>query len=108
MLEKEKGNINVKKQRAILLLKADFNWLNKIIYNSRVILELEKREVIPFEVVGGKRGQSLLHVALNKKLISDYSNQSKWLIVVVSADTSNYYDYIAHPFASMSNQYFGL
>ena len=56
MLEKEKGNINVKKLRAILLLEADFNGLNKIIYNSRVIPELEKREEIPFEVVRGRRG----------------------------------------------------
>ena len=55
MLEKEKGNINVEKLRAILLLEADFNRLNKIIYNSRVILELERREEILFEVVGGRR-----------------------------------------------------
>jgi len=56
MLEKEKGNINVEKLRAILLLEADFNRLNKIIYNSRVIPELEKREEILFEVIRGRRG----------------------------------------------------
>jgi len=61
----------------ILLLEADFNELNKIIYNSRVIPELEKREEIPFEVIRGRRGQSSLHIASRKKLISDYSNQSK-------------------------------
>ena len=55
MLKKEKGNINIEKLRVILLLEADFNGLNKIIYNSRVIPELEKREEIPFEVVGGRR-----------------------------------------------------
>ena len=74
MLEKEKGNINVEKLRAILLLEADLNGLNKIIYNSRVILALEKRDNIPFKVIGGRRGQLLIHVALNKKLISNCSN----------------------------------
>ena len=74
MLEKEKGNINIENLRVILLLEADFNRLNKIIYNSRVIPELEKREEILFEVIRGRRGQSSLHVALNKKLISDCSN----------------------------------
>jgi len=74
MLEKEKGNINMEKLRAILLLEADFNRLNKIIYNSRVILALEKRGDILFEVIGGRRSQSSTHVALNKKLFYDISN----------------------------------
>ena len=56
MLEREKGNINVEKLRAILLLEADFNRLNKINYNSRVIPVLEKRGDILFEVIGGRRG----------------------------------------------------
>ena len=34
MLEKNKGNINVAKLRAILLLEADFNGMNKITCNS--------------------------------------------------------------------------
>ena len=43
MLEKERGNINIAKLRAILLLEADFNGLNKIIFNSRVLPALEKQ-----------------------------------------------------------------
>ena len=108
MLEKEKGNINVQKLRAILLLEADFNGLNKIIYNSRVIPALEKRGDIPFEVIRGRRSQLSIHVALNKKLISDCSNQSKRFTVVVSADASNYYNNIAYSYPSISNQHYGL
>ena len=42
MLEKERGNINIAKLIAILLLEADFNELNKIIFNLRVLPTLEK------------------------------------------------------------------
>ena len=55
MLEKEAGNIGVTKLRAILLLEADFNRLNKIIINNRVLLKLEQDKAIPIEVIGGRR-----------------------------------------------------
>jgi hypothetical protein len=58
MLKKSKENIQVAKLRAILLLKVDFNSLNKIIYSSRVLPKLEDNRVIPYEVISGRRGQS--------------------------------------------------
>jgi len=42
ILEKERDNINITKLRAILLLEVDFNGLDKIIFNSRVLPILEK------------------------------------------------------------------
>ena len=74
MLEKERGNINLAKLRVILLLEADFNGLNKIIFNSRVLPTLEKQQEIPYEIISGRKRQLLIHVALNKKLIADCSN----------------------------------
>ena len=56
MLEKRKGVINVSKLRAILLLEVDFNGLNKLIYNTRVLLILENSQSIPYEIIGGRRG----------------------------------------------------
>ena len=44
MLEKLPGNINVSKLRAILLLEADFNALNKILFNTRVMLLMEIKD----------------------------------------------------------------
>jgi hypothetical protein len=41
MLEKSSRNINIAKLRAILLLEADFNALNKIIFNIRVMPLME-------------------------------------------------------------------
>jgi len=43
------------KLRVILLLEADFNELNKIIFNNRVPPKLEWDKVIPVEVIGERR-----------------------------------------------------
>ena len=74
MLEKSKGYINVEKLRAILLLEADFNALNKIVFNTKLMPSLERTNSIPYEIIGGRRGQSLIHIALNKKLMLDIAN----------------------------------
>ncbi len=34
LLKKAKGNIFINKMRAICLLEADYNWLNKLIYTK--------------------------------------------------------------------------
>ena len=46
ILEKIKEIILISKLRALLLLEADFNSLNKIICNCRVMPKLEKRRAI--------------------------------------------------------------
>ena len=74
MLEKSTGSIQVFKLRAILLLEADFNALNKIVFNNRTIFNLEASNSILYEVIGGRRGQSSIHMVLNKKLVCDISN----------------------------------
>ena len=40
------------KLRAILLLKADFNVINKIVFNTRLIPILEAKDMIPREIMG--------------------------------------------------------
>ena len=75
MLEKSVRNIQVSKLRAILILEADFNTLNKIVFNCRTLLALESKNTIPYEIIRGRRGQSSIHLALIKKLICDIGNQ---------------------------------
>ena len=55
MLEKKESQIAVSKLRAILLLEADFNTINKIIFNTRLIPNLERNELIPHEIIGERR-----------------------------------------------------
>ena len=108
ILEKSAENVNMAKLRAILLLKVNFNALNKIVFNGRAILSIKASKTIPYKVIGEKRGQSLVYMALNKKLVYDIENQLNSPTVVVSADATNYYDRIAHSISSISCQYFGL
>ena len=74
MLEKSSGNVNISKLRAILLLEADFNGINKILFNSYILPQLESNKAIPYKVIGGRRSQSSYYIALKKKLVSDISN----------------------------------
>ena len=51
MLEKSAGNVYVQKLRAILLLEVDFNAMYKIIFNNKLILNIEAVNAIPMEVI---------------------------------------------------------
>ena len=55
ILVKPLGNANTTKLRAIFLLEADFNTLHEIVFNSRLIIELEAKEEIRYEIIGGMR-----------------------------------------------------
>ena len=92
ILEKFLGKILVEKLRAMLLLEADFNALHKIIFNGRILPTLERNNIIPSEIIGGGKSQSAPHVALNKKLIADISNEIKSLSIVTSANATNCYN----------------
>ena len=74
MLEKKESQIVVLKLRAILLLEADFNATNKIIFYTRLNSNLERNELISHEIIGGRRSQSSIYIAINKKLIIDIAN----------------------------------
>ena len=74
MIEKSKEVVDKTKLHIILLLEVDFNTLYKILFNSRVILSIEKNQQILYEIIGGRRGHSALYITLNKKLISDIEN----------------------------------
>ena len=54
MLKKKPNNISVSKLRAILLLDVDFNAINKIIFNTRLIPTLEAQNSIPRKITGEK------------------------------------------------------
>ena len=59
MIEKSFRNTDISKLRAILLLEADFNTIGKIIFNSRLMLSLEKSKDILIEIIGRRRRQLL-------------------------------------------------
>ena len=58
----------------ILLLEVDFNMLYKLVFNSRIIPALKEASIIPYKITGRRRIQSVIHLALNKKLLADITN----------------------------------
>ena len=60
MLEKKPRIVKVTKLKAILLLEANFNSVNKILFNIRLIPSMEQAHVIPKEIIGGRRAQSAI------------------------------------------------
>jgi hypothetical protein len=50
MLEKTLGNTLVTKLRAILLMEADFNATNKIVYGNRMLYNAREYKLMPEEI----------------------------------------------------------
>ena len=50
MLEKEKGNINIKKLRAICLFEADLNRVLKVIFAKRMMANARKNDLLEPEI----------------------------------------------------------
>ena len=69
MLEKSHCKMNVSKLRPILLLEEDFNSLLKIMFIQRILSALEKHNLIPMEIIGGRKCKDTIHIFINKKLI---------------------------------------
>ena len=108
MLIKKEKTLQVDKLRAILLLEADVNALAKIIFNTRLMPQLELNQSIPPQIIGAQRGQSAIHSALNQQFFLDICNLRCQDSAIIGADATNCFDRIAHPFASLSCQHFDL
>ena len=74
MLEKVPRHMSIVKLYSILLLKANFNSLNKMIFYSYLILLIRLSEYIPYETRSRYKDESSLYIALSKKSIRDILN----------------------------------
>ena len=108
ILEKIRRLIEVSKLRAILLLEADYNTLNRLVFNIKLTPSLKINKQIPYEIIGDRRGYSAIHITLNKKLVSDIANQSKKSTVIILVDATSCYNHITHSIVSLVCQYFRL
>ena len=99
MLEKKEGEIRVDKLRVILLMEADFNFSNKLIFGSRMLKHAKQHHVLPGENTGSRNWRSYVEVALKRRLVGN----RLWLLnrpgCIVSADAHTCFDRIVHKFA---------
>ena len=76
MIEKLKGVIRVDELRALLLMEAAFNSLNKLIFSSRMIKSLEQHNRVLEELFGSRKKLSAILVAVNRRLVTDTFRQN--------------------------------
>jgi hypothetical protein len=107
MLEKMLGVTLMTKLRAILLMEAGFNALNKIIYGIRMIGQARKYRLIPDEIYSEKNWMAD-DGTLTKTLFFDTARQARVSEAIASVDASNCYNRIAHAIALMVFQSFGV
>ena len=108
MLEKVKGNINVEKLRGILLMEADYNFINKLLIGQRVMKTIERRKAVPEELAGSRKLHEAVEVALNRKLSSDVMRQLRRPGTITGVDASQCYDRIVHSIVILIARHVGL
>ena len=67
------------------------------------MLLIEIGNFIASKILDRYKGQSIICITLNKKVISDISNQIKVSLIIVSINTANYYNYVPHFYMSFSS-----
>ena len=107
LLEKIIGNNFVHKLRAICLLEADFNWINKMIFAKRMIGMALERRLIPGECFS-KRGSNCISAVMTKIFICNESRIHHHDAVLEGCDFSDCYDRIAHNVAGVSLRAWGV
>lgn len=107
MLEKLYGCTLISKLRAILLMEADFNFSNKLIYGVRMMDNVRKYGHMPEEIYSEK-GKTADDGSLAKVLFYDIVRQSRTSAGLSSVDAANCYDSVAHAIASLVFQAFGV
>jgi hypothetical protein len=104
MLEKKKGVIQVDKLRAILLMEADFNFYNGLMFAKRMMERAELNNWIPREIYGGRKNHEAIEVAMNRRFLADITRQRRTPLAIASVDAQTCYDRIAHSIGSIATQ----
>ena len=97
----------VTKLWAILLMEADFNATNKIVYGDRMMNNTRMYNLMPEETFSEKNRMAD-DGTLCKTLFYDITWQAQVPAATASVDASNCYDRIAHTIASLVIQAFGV
>ena len=105
MLEKIAGVALVTKLRAILLLEADFNFHNKLIFGSRMLKLAREHGLVPDEIYSEK-GRTSEDAILQQVLLYDIARITKRPLVVAQVDAAQCYDRVALSMAALTARAF--
>jgi Reverse transcriptase (RNA-dependent DNA polymerase) len=100
MIPKKADSQRVDKLRTIVLMEADFNFINKII-GKRIMKNAETANNLAAEQYGSRKQMSSILHATNKQLTFDIVNSTKQNTALLILDAKSCYDRIAQPIASI-------
>ncbi len=92
---------------AICLLKADFNWLNKLIHARRMMNSALDENLIPLECFA-KKGSNCVNVVMTKIMYCNKSRTHHHPMIVLGNNFADCYDRVALSVASVALQSFGI
>ena len=101
ILEKVAGIALITKMRAILLMEADFNFHNSLIFGKRMLDLARDMGMVPDELFQDK-GRTSEDALLQQVLVHDLARQWRRPLLVASVDASQCYDRIAHCVAALT------
>ncbi len=107
MLEKMFGCALITKLHSILLMEANFNSTNKMIYSQRMLHTARRYKLVP-EDIYSKQNCLADNGTLAKVLFYDIVHQTKLPAGISAVNADNCYDWICHPIASMVFQSLGI
>ena len=91
----------VTKLRAILLMEADFNCHNKLIFGSRMMALGREHGLVPDEIFSAK-DKTAEDAILLQALVYDYARQRRLTMVTSSVDAAQCYDRMAHSMLALT------
>ena len=106
-LEKEYGNINIEKLRAIYLFEADLNWVLKVIFLKRMMANARENNLVPPKLFA-TAGSNVIRATLAKVLYTDSCRMQHRNHAVASVDNGHCYDAVGHALCSLALQAFGV
>ena len=101
MLEKITGVVLVTKLRAILLMEADFNFHNKLVFGTRMMNLAQENGMVPEEIYNEK-GKTVKDAIFQQVLIYDLARQWRHPLIAASVDASQCYDRVAHAMTALT------
>ncbi len=105
LLEKVFRNIFIDKMWAICLLEADYNWLNKFVFEKEMMDKAFGGDIIPVEQFA-KRGSQATEGVLTSGLFCNIAQALHKTTAIESVDLANCFDAVAHLIASIALQSF--
>jgi hypothetical protein len=96
LLEKTLGNNNIHNMRAVRLLKGNFNYYNKLIFDQHMMKLAQPKGQVPIECFATK-GRNCINAVMTKIMLCNESQTHHHPTCIGGNNFGNCYDRVMHP-----------